>query len=55
DASQIWGVATAYDAMGNIVGVRRWESLSGEKNVRLTVASLGHAVESVEVIVEAKK
>ncbi|MBT3315078.1 MAG: LysM peptidoglycan-binding domain-containing protein [Anaerolineae bacterium] len=55
DASQIWVVATAYDAMGNIVGVRRWESLSGEKNVRLTVASLGHAVESVEVIVEAKK
>jgi len=55
DASHIWVVATAYDAMDNIVGVRRWESLSGEKNVETTVASLGHAVESVEIIVEAKR
>ena len=55
DASQILVVATAYDAMGNVVGVRRWESLSGEKKLYLTVASLGHAVESVSLIVEAKK
>ncbi len=55
DASQIWVVAIAYDATGAIVGVRRWESLSGEKNVEITVASLGYAVESVELIIEAKK
>ncbi len=55
NASQVRVVATVYDAMGNIVGVRRWESLSGEKNVHLTVASLGYAIESVQIIVEAKR
>ncbi|MCP4141116.1 MAG: LysM peptidoglycan-binding domain-containing protein [Chloroflexi bacterium] len=55
DASQIWVVATAYDAMGNIVGVRRWESLSGEKDVDLTLASLGHEIENIQLNIEAKK
>ncbi len=54
DASRFWVVAIAYDAAGKIVGARRWESVSGEKVFDLTVASLGHAIESVELIVEAK-
>ena len=54
DASQIWVVATAYDGEENVVGARRWESVSGETAFDLTVASLGHAIEYVELIVEAK-
>lgn len=54
EASQVWVVATAFDKVGKIVSARRWESLSGERKFHLTVASLGHAIERVELIVEAK-
>jgi len=53
-ASQIWVVATAYDASGNVVGARRWESVSGERKFLLMVASLGPAIEQIDLIVEAK-
>ena len=53
-ASQIWILAIAYDENGKIVGVRRWESVDGEKSFNLTVASLGSVVERIELIVEAK-
>ena len=53
-ASQVWVVAIAYDVMGKVVGTRRWESASGENIFYLTVASLGHAIERVELFVEAK-
>ena len=55
NVSRLWVVATAYDDDGNIVGARRWESLSGERNFQLTVASLGHAIERVELYIEAKR
>ena len=54
EASQVWVVATAYDREEKIVGVRRWETVSGEREFYLTVASLGHAIERVDLIVEAK-
>jgi len=53
-ASQVWVVATAYDVTGKVVGARRWESASGESMFYLTVASLGYAIERVELLVEAK-
>ena len=53
-ASRLWIAATAYNGEGNVVGARRWESVSGETKFYLTVASLGHAIERVELIVEAK-
>lgn len=53
-ASQIRILAIAYNENGKVVGARRWESLSNEKIFSLTVASLGSAVERVELIVEAK-
>ena len=53
--SHIWVLAIAYDANGHIVGVRRWESVSGEKKFNLIVASLGYMIEHVQIIVEAKR
>ncbi|MBT3336903.1 MAG: LysM peptidoglycan-binding domain-containing protein [Anaerolineae bacterium] len=55
EASRIWVVATAYDVDDAIVGVRRWESLSGEVDFSLTVASLGPAIERVLLSVEAQR
>jgi len=54
DVSRLWVVATAYDANGRIVGIRRWESVSDEKKVNLTVASLGSTIDHVLLNVEAK-
>ena len=53
-ASQIWVVATAYDANGNVVGARRWESVAGEQKYLFMVASLGPKIEQIDLIVEAK-
>ncbi len=58
-AGQVWVAATAYDADGNVVGVRRWDAGGGlEPGSRmkfgLTVASLGPAIERVELVVEAR-
>ncbi len=54
-ASQIWVVATALDANDKVVGVRRWETASGETAFNLTVASLGPAVERVLISAEAQR
>jgi len=53
--SRLWVLASAYDAEGNLVGVRRWESAVGESEFHLTVASLGHAIETVLLSAEAKR
>lgn len=53
-ASQIWVVATVYDVRGNVVGARRWESLTGEQKFLLMVSSLGPAIDQINLIVEAK-
>ncbi len=52
--SRLWVVAIAYDANGQIVGTRRWESVSGGQMFRLTVASLGSTIDRIQLIVEAK-
>lgn len=53
-ATQVWVLATAYDAIGNVVGARRWESVAGERKFHLLVASLGPAIDQIDLIVEAK-
>lgn len=58
-ASTIWLAAVAYDIDGQIVGFRRWEwqgSLKpgGVKAFDFSVYSLGPAIETVDVIVEAR-
>ena len=55
EASLIWVAATAYDAAGNVVGVRRWEWDGASKTFDLTVASLGHEIEHVLLSVEAMR
>lgn len=55
DAAQVQVVATAYDTAGQIVGVRRWDSVAGEKKFNLTVASLGPAIEYVLLSAEAHR
>ncbi len=54
EVSRLWILAIAYDAEGNVVGARRWESVSGEKLFNLTVASLGSTVDHVQLLIEAK-
>lgn len=54
EASRLWVLSIAYDANNNIVGARRWESVSGEKLFDLTVASLGSTIDRVQLMVEAK-
>ncbi len=54
-ASQVWVAAIAYDAAGNVVGMRKWESDGGSLAFNLTVASLGPAIDRVVLIVEARQ
>jgi murein DD-endopeptidase MepM/ murein hydrolase activator NlpD len=59
DASQIWVAAVVYDAAGNVVGVRRWESngkleAGGDLSFDFTVSSLAGAITRVEFVVEAR-
>ncbi|HIE24380.1 MAG TPA: LysM peptidoglycan-binding domain-containing protein [Anaerolineales bacterium] len=54
EVAHLWVLAIAYDADYNVVGARRWESVSGEKMFSLTVASLGSTVDNVRLMVEAK-
>ena len=59
DSNQVWVAATAYDAAGSVVGVRRWES-----NVALTaggtipfeflLSSIGGRIARVDFAVEAR-
>jgi hypothetical protein len=58
-ASQVWVTGTAYDQMGRVVGVRRWESTAGlapggTLPFEFMVSSLGGRIERVEFAVEAR-
>jgi hypothetical protein len=58
-AGKLWVLATAYDAAGNVVGVRRWDSpsaLSSEvpSSFDFLVSSLGPQIERVEFLAEAR-
>lgn len=59
DAEYLWLFATAFDAEGNIVAVRRWDhgtQLNAGKTLPfdLTLYSLGSAIDRIEVLVEAQ-
>jgi LysM repeat protein len=51
--SQLWLLAVAYDAEGNIVGARKWKS-AGETEFDFSVFSLAGAIDHVEVLSEAR-
>lgn len=51
--SQLWVLAVAYNAKGEIVGVRKWKS-DGETSFEIPVYSLGGAIDHVETLVEAR-
>jgi hypothetical protein len=58
-ASQLWVLAVAYDAIGNVVAVRRWDSpstLTVDRPVSFNflVSSLGPRIERVEFLTEAR-
>jgi hypothetical protein len=58
-ASVVWVAAVAYDAAGQVVGVRKWEASeslppSGSLGFTVTVYSLGPAIVRVEAVVEAR-
>jgi hypothetical protein len=58
-ASLVWVAVVAYDAGGNVVGLRRWESLAGISpqtplTFTTTVYSLGPAIARIEAFVEAR-
>jgi len=58
-ATQVWVAAVAYDENERVTGIRRWEAddgiqPGGRLPFSLTVASLGGAVNRVEVAVEAR-
>jgi LysM domain. len=58
-ASKLWVLATAYDAIGTVVAVRRWDSPSALKvdepvSFNFLVSSLGPRIERVEFLAEAK-
>lgn len=51
--SQLWVLAVAYDADGNIVGARKWKS-AGEKEFEFTVFSVAGAIDHVDMLSEAR-
>jgi LysM repeat protein len=51
--SQIWALAVAYDANGDIVGARKWKS-EGETHFDITVYSLVGKIDHVDVLIEAR-
>jgi hypothetical protein len=58
-ASTIWVLAIAYDATGNVVGVRRWESqslltLDTPLSFNFMVSSVGSEISRVDFLAEAK-
>ncbi len=57
-AASVWVAATAYDDLGRVVGVRRWEGdeiqPGGSLPFMMTVSSLGGEVKRVAVAVEAR-
>lgn len=52
NAASVWVMAVAYDASGQPVGVRRWES-AGSTQFDFWVYSLGADIADVQVVVEA--
>jgi len=55
----LWILGAAYDAYGNVVGVRRWEStmpVAGGVSLAFdfTVSSVGPPIDHVDLLVEAK-
>jgi LysM repeat protein len=58
-ASQVWVTGTAYDEVGRVIGVRRWESKAGlapggNLPFEFMVSSLGGRISRVEFAVEAR-
>jgi hypothetical protein len=58
-ANTLWVLATAYDAAGNVVGVRRWDSPSAltaaaAVSFDFLVSSLGPGIEQVEFLAETR-
>jgi hypothetical protein len=58
-ANTLWVLATAYDAAGDVVGVRRWESPSALPvdapiSFDFLVSSVGPAIDRVEFLAEAR-
>ncbi len=58
-ANQIWVAATAYDDVGRIVGVRRWEARAslppgGSLPFQFLISSAGGRIARVEFVVEAR-
>lgn len=53
-ASSLWVMAVAYDATGQPVGVRRWESSGTETGFDFWVYSLGGDIADVQVVAEAR-
>jgi LysM repeat protein len=59
DASEVWLAAVAYDASGQLVGWRRWESPTGTNAgttlpFRFFVYSLAGAIDRVELVIQAR-
>jgi len=58
-ANTLWVLATAYDAAGNVIGIRRWESAAA-LNANATIAfdfpvsSVGPGIARVEFLTEAR-
>jgi hypothetical protein len=55
----LWILGVAYDQSGNVVGVRRWESVSPVAGgvslpFSFSVSSVGPAIDRVELLVEAR-
>jgi LysM repeat protein len=51
--SQVWILAVAYDAQGDIIGERKWKSAS-ETQFELTVYSLGGMIDQVKLLTEVR-
>lgn len=51
--SQVWVLAVAYDANGDIVGARKWKS-AGETHFEIPVYSLAGMIDHVEVLTEVR-
>jgi LysM repeat protein len=54
EVGTIWVLAVAYDAGGDAVGFRRWES-EGQVEFETTVYSLGPVIDSVDLLVEVRR
>jgi len=58
-AQSLWVLAVAYDASGNVIGVRRWEAptaldAGGSLPFDFTVSSVGARIERVDFLTEAR-